>query len=97
MHFTYPISQAIHDELKRSGMSDIQGVATACEVHVVTRLIGNQTVIRGVVDPTKRKRRPKVIAFPYMVVNHIEDDFDPCTMESLYHCFKFINITTPLV
>ncbi len=97
VHLPHPIPQAIHDELKCSWMPYVQGVATACVVHIVARVIGDQAVIGGVVDPAKRQRGPQVIALSRMVVYHIEDHLDPCAVQSFYHGLKFIDVATPVV
>ena len=85
MHLQHPVAQAVHDELQDPGMADVQRVAAAGVVQIVARVVGDQPVVRGVVDPAKRQRRAQVIAFSGMVVHHVENDLDARVVERLDH------------
>src|SRR5436190_4076573 len=72
-----PVAQRIHGHLQHAGMAEVERVAAAGEVIVVARLVRKEPIIRSVVDAAKIKRRPQVVAFGGVVVDHIEDDLDP--------------------
>src|SRR5438093_1499583 len=42
-------------------------------------------VVSEGVDPAKAKRRTEMIPFGSMVVNHIENHFDPCRVQVAHH------------
>ena len=50
MHFKHPVPQAVHDQLEYTGMAHIECVAAAGIVAVITRVVGVQPVVSGVVD-----------------------------------------------
>ena len=45
MHLKHPITQAVHDKLKDSGVADIQCVATPGVIQIIARLVGTQSVV----------------------------------------------------
>src|SRR5581483_8063779 len=91
VHLQHPITQAVHDELQHTRMAHVQCVAGSGVIHVVARIVRNQAVVRSVIDATKRKRRPQVIAFSSVVVDHIENHFNACRVQALYHGLEFVD------
>src|ERR671925_442274 len=85
MHFQHPVSQTVHDELESVRVSHIQAIATAGVIHVVAPVVGDQAIVGGVVDAAKTQRRPKMVAFSRVVINHIDDDLYAFTVQSLDH------------
>ena len=51
VHLEHPVAQAVHDQLQHLRALHVQRVAAAGEVHVVARVVGDQPVVRRVVDP----------------------------------------------
>ena len=96
VHFQNPITQAVHHELKRMGMQQIESVAGAGEIHIQTRILRLQTVVSEVVDPAEAKRRAEMISFGSMVVNHIENHFDPCRVQVAHHQLELGDLRTRL-
>ena len=76
VHLVHPVPQAVHDELQHARAAHVQRVAAAGEVLVEPRLLRLETVIRRVVDAAQRQRRPGVVAFGAVVVDHVEDHFE---------------------
>src|SRR6478735_6659949 len=56
MHLKRPIPQAIHDELERSLMLDVERVPRARVVEVILRLIGHEAIVGRIVDAPERER-----------------------------------------
>src|SRR5262249_26074368 len=53
-------------------------------------IVGTQSVVRGVVDTAEAKRRTQVVSFGGVVVDHVQNDFDPGSMQPLHH---FLELT----
>src|SRR6266487_5525257 len=88
VHFQNPITQTVHDELKRTGMQQIESVASASEIQIQTRILRLQPVVSEVVDPAEAKRRAEMIPFGSMVVNHIENHLDTGGVKTTHHRFE---------
>ena len=73
VHFQHPVAQGVHDQLEHARMAHVQGVAAACVVHVVARVLRAQAVVGGVVDAPEAEGRPQVVALGGVVVDHVED------------------------
>ena len=56
MHLQHPVPQTVHDELQHPGMPNIQSVATAGVVHVITRIVRDQPVVGCIVYAAQGKR-----------------------------------------
>ncbi len=52
-------------------MACVQAVVGAGIIHVVTRVIANQAIVRGVVHSAKAERGAHVIAFGGVIVDHV--------------------------
>src|SRR5437870_9519524 len=76
MHFENPIAQAVHHQLERAWMEQVECVAGACKIQIQTWIIRAQPVICGIVDPAEAKRRPELIPFRGTIINHVENYFD---------------------
>jgi hypothetical protein len=68
-------------------MVKVQRVAGAGHV-VVKTAIGLQSIIGDIVDAAKRQRRAKMVALAAVVVDDVENDFDPGIVQSLYRCLE---------
>ena len=68
-------------------MEEIEGVPGAGEIQVEARILRHEAVIGLVVDPAKTERRPEVIAFGGVIVNDVEDHFDPGGVQVAHHRF----------
>ncbi len=88
MHVDHPIAQAVHDQLQGARMEQIEGVPGAREILVETRIFRREPVVSQVVDPAKTERRPEVISFAGVIVNHVQDHFDPGRVEVPHHRFE---------
>ena len=88
MHFDHPIAQAVHDQLQRARMQQIERVAGAGEIHVEARIFRREPVVGQVVDPAKTERRPEVISFAGVIVDHVQNHLDPGGVEVAHHRFE---------
>src|SRR5437762_7480387 len=88
MHFKNPIAQAVHHQLERAWMEQVERVAGARKIQIQTWIIRAQPVICSIVDPAEAKRRPELISFRGMIINHVENYFDAGGMEAAHHRFE---------
>ncbi|EXI74696.1 MAG: hypothetical protein AW07_01624 [Candidatus Accumulibacter sp. SK-11] len=93
VHLDDPIPQAVHDQLQYPRMHHVQGIAAAGVVHVVAGSARHQAIIGGIVDTAKTQRRPQMVAFGGVVVDHIHDDFDTGGVQSLDQMLEFVETT----
>ena len=91
MHLQHPVPQAVHDQLQHARVPHVQRVPRAGIVHVIAWVIAHQPIVIGVVDSLERKRGAKMIAFRRVVVNHVENHFQPCRVQRLDHGLEFAN------
>ena len=69
-------------------MEQVECVAGARKIQIQTWIIRAQPVICGIVDPAEAKRRPELIPFRGMIINHVENYFDAGGMEAAHHRFE---------
>jgi hypothetical protein len=92
VQFAYVIAQAVQDELLTERMIRVERVAHAAKILVRLRMRGIQDVISAVVDPPEAKRRSKPVGFAGVIEDHVQDHFDACLMQSLYHVAKLVHV-----
>ena len=85
VHLAHPITQTVHYDLQRARMQRVERVAGTGVVEIEARLVCEQSIIRSVVDPAKAQRRAEMISFDGVIVNHVENDFDPDRVETAHH------------
>ena len=88
VHLEHPVAQAVHDQLQHLRVLHVQRVAAAGEVHVVARIVGDEPVVRRVVDALERQRRPEMIALGGVVVDDVEDDFEAGGVQRADHALE---------
>src|SRR5690606_15093914 len=64
----------------------------ARNVDVVASLLGHQPVVGGVVYTAHGQGRPQLVAFGGVVVDHIEDHFQPGVMQMSDHLLEFADV-----
>ena len=69
-------------------MAQVDRVPGAGVVDVVALLVGQQPVVGGVVDALEGQRRPALVAFGGVVVDHVEDDLEPGVVEARHHLLE---------
>ena len=72
-----PHPQRIHDHLQHARVRELERIAGAGEIFVVARIVRRQPIVGGVVDAAIAQRRAHMVALAGVVVDHVEDDFDP--------------------
>ena len=76
------------------GMREIHRVTRSGVVDVVTRLVGDQPVIAGVVDSFEGQSRPEFVALGGVVVDDVEYHFDARIVIARDHLFEFLQRRT---
>ena len=84
--------QAVHDQLDRARVEHVQTVAGPGEVDVVPLVLGGQPVERLVVDAAERERRAELVPLGGVVVDHVEDHLDACTVQGLDHRLELVDL-----
>ena len=89
VHVVHPVAQAVHHQLERARMEQIERVAGAGEIEIEPRIFRHEAVIGLVIDPAETERRAQVISFRGVIVNDVENHFDPGGVEIAHHRFEF--------
>src|SRR5262245_2333471 len=87
MHVERPVTQAVHNQLQSMWVCHVQRIAASGVIHIVAAVV-RQTIVRGVIDSAKAQGGSELVSFAGVVVNNIDDDFDPLTMKGPYHGFE---------
>ena len=77
-------------------MPGIEAVPAAAEVHVASRVVLFQPVVRGIVDSPEADGRPLLRALAGVVVDHIDEDLDPDRVQCFHHALEFAYLPIPL-
>ncbi len=88
VHLEHPVAQRVHDQLQGVRMPGVEAVAGAREVLVELQVTVEKPVVGGVVDAAEVERRPEVVAFCRVVVDHVEDHLDAGFVERPDHGFE---------
>ena len=87
--FSDPVTQTVHDQPEYLRTVGGDGVAGPGVVDVVAaradRPAVEQPVVAGIVQPAKAQRGPVLVAFPGVVVDHVDDDLDACLVQGVDH------------
>ncbi len=75
-------------------MGHVERVPGAGKILAAPAAVGPQPIVIRIVDPAKTNRRSVLVALAGVVVNDIEDHFDPGAMERLHHRFEFRDRST---
>src|SRR5438552_3492613 len=89
VHFFDPISETVCNHLDHARMAQVQCVSGAGIVYVVTLVVRQETVVTRVVDAFKAKRCSVLIALCRVVVNDVENHFQPRFVDLRDHFFEF--------
>ncbi len=88
MHLLHPVAQAVHHQAQRGRAAGVEGVAGAGIVHAKTAVGRVEPVVGGVVDAAQAQRGAEVAAFGRVVVDHVEDHFQPGAVQGANHGFE---------
>jgi hypothetical protein len=97
VHLEHPVTQAVHDQLERLRLGDVEGVAAAREVDVAGAILLREAVVDRVVEATERKSRAEAVAFARVVVDDVEHDLDPRAVKELHHLLELAHLGRALV
>ena len=87
MHFRDPVSQGLPDEIPDHGMVAVGRVAATGEIEIFSMFV--KQIIDSVIQAAKTACCPLVAAFASVVVDHIEVNFDPGTVQFPDHFLEF--------
>ena len=93
VHLERPIPQAVHDQLQNLRALHVQRVPAAGEIGVEAQIVGDEAVVRQVVDALQRQRRPEVIPFGRVVVDHIQDHLEAGVVQRPHHTLELAHAT----
>ena len=85
VHFAHPVAQRIHHQLQRTRVREVEGIAAAAEIFVVTGIVRAEAIVAGVVDAAEGNRRAVFVAFCRVVEHHVENDFQTGRMQRTHH------------
>ncbi len=88
VHLGHPVAQAVHHHLDHARVGQVERVPRPGVVDVVALLVGQQPVVAGVVDALERQRRPFLVAFAGVVVDHVQDHLEPGLVEAADHLLE---------
>ena len=71
-------------------MPHIGSISATGEVGVVASVFVVQQVIAGIINAPKRQCWPSFISFGGMVIDDVQNDFDPCRMQRADHRLEFL-------
>src|SRR5580658_1012515 len=80
-----PVPKAVHDELQRMRVPDIETVAGTGDVEIKARILILEPVVRRVVDAPKAKRRTEMVAFTGVVVDDVENHLESRCVQRAHH------------
>ena len=89
VHFSHPVTQAVHNHAPYDWMIGIERVSCAGEIRV-TRAVFTQQVIRRIVQATEALRGSVMPILSCVIEYDVENDFDAGPVKSLHHVSKFI-------
>ena len=96
VRFGDPVAQAVGHHLDHARMTQVQRVPGAGVVDVEARLIRQQPVVRRVVDPPERQRRPALVAFRGVVVDDVEDHLEAGIVAARHHLLELAQAVGPV-
>ena len=89
MRLARPIAQTVGDHLDHPHVVEVERVPGSRVVYVITRVVGQQPIIRGVVDALERQGRAELVAFGSMIVHDVENDFETGLVKARHHLLEF--------
>ena len=87
--FAHPVAQAVRHHLDDARMAEVERVAGAGVVDVEARLVRHEPIVGLVVDAFEGKRRTALVALGGMVVDDVQDHFEPAVVEARDHLLEF--------
>src|SRR2546430_3839348 len=69
-------------------MKQIQAVTSACEIEIEPGILRVQPVVGKIIDSAETERWAKMISFPGVIVNHVENYFDTSSVQAADHRFE---------
>ncbi|MNM73230.1 hypothetical protein D3C81_849500 [compost metagenome] len=88
----HPVAQRVHHHLQHARVRQVERVAAAGVVDVVAPVARHQAVVAGVVQAAPRYRRPQLVAFAGVVVDHVQDHFDAGRMQAPHRHLAFLQL-----
>src|SRR6267142_6137689 len=77
-------------------MKQIQAVTSSGEIEIEPGILRVQPVVGEIVDPAETERWSKLVSFPGMIVNHVENYFDAGSVQAAHHRFELVDLLAHL-
>src|SRR4030095_12155740 len=69
-------------------MKQIQAVTGAGKIEIEPGILRMQPIVREIIDPAETERWAKMISFARVIVNYVENHFDPGSVHAANHRFE---------
>ena len=92
VHVGDPVAEAVGDQPHGTRMQDVEAVAGARVVDVVPGVFRGEPVVDGIVDAPERQRGSEMVPLAGVVVDHVEDDFDPGPVQRPHHRLELVDL-----
>ena len=93
VHLEHPVPQAVHHAAAARGDAACSSVfPRARVVDVVAPVALGEPVVGLVVDAFERQHRPETVALGGVVVDDVEDHFDPGLVQRLHHLLELLHL-----
>ena len=90
VHLGDPVTQRIHQQLQHARVLHVERVPGAREIEVVARIVALETVVGAVIDAAEAQRRPHLVALGGVVIDDVENDFEPGGVQRLHHRLELV-------
>ncbi len=91
MHRFRPVAQGIHHHLQHARVRGIHRIPGTGVVDVIPVLVRQRAVIAVVINPFKRERGAKLVAFRRVVIHHVQNNLDARVMVRAHHIAKALD------
>ena len=85
VHVLHPVAKAVHEELERARVRQVQRVAAAGVVAVRAAIVRLEAIVGGIVDAPEAERGSAVVTLRGVVIDHVENDLDARVVQALDH------------
>ena len=90
VHFLNPIAQTLQNKEHHIRMIAVECVSASRKIHIIFFFIW-KNVILVILNSLEFKSIAALVSFARVIVNHVQNHFDSCSMEIFYHLLEFPN------
>ncbi len=92
VHLDDPVAKAVHDELQRVRIPDVETVPRAGDIEIEARILVLEPVVGGVVDAAKAQRGTEMVALAGVVVDDVEDHLESRGVQRAHHRLELAHL-----